>query len=253
LSGVDPDKVKNRPLLIKILRDKPSWHGLCESLGIEDPYGPFNTWAEVLYRGISELRELGILEFEGNPRADPLHDLICVSQTWTKLQTELGLSLRDLVKICNAGPGLAVTPLFGRPPRRADQPDIFVIMPFKLEYDVVYRDHIRKVANKLGLSIERGDEGLDSGDIMKEIWGHIFHAKVVMAECTEPNANVFYELGIVHTLGKPVVMTRMKGKKAPFDISGLRWIEYEYTPPGMIRFEEQLEDFLKVRIARSGQ
>jgi hypothetical protein len=245
MSGIDPDEVKNRPLLIKILRDKPSWRGLCESLKIEDPYDRFNTWAEVLYKGVSELRGLGILEFDGNPRVDPQHDSICVSQTWTTLQTELGLSLRDLVKICNAGRGLAVTPLFGRPPKRVDHPDIFVIMPFKAEYDVVYRDHVKKVANKLGLSIERADEGLDSGEIMKGIWSYIFHAKVVLAECTEQNANVFYELGIVHTLGKPAVMTRMKGKKAPFDIAGLKWIEYEYTPPGMTRFEEQLEAFVK--------
>lgn len=126
-------------------------------------------------------------------------------------------------------------------------------MPFKAEYDVVYRDHVRKVANKLGLSIERADEGLDSGEIMRGIWSYIFHAKVVLAECTERNANVFYELGIVHTLGKPAVMIRMKGKKAPFDIAGLRWIEYEYTPPGMTRFEEQLEDFVKRQVARPDQ
>jgi hypothetical protein len=62
---------------------------------------------------------------------------------------------------------------------------------------------------------------------MKVIWEGIFYAKVVLAEITERNANVFYELGIVHMPGRPFVMMRMKvkGKAAPFDIAGLSWIE----------------------------
>jgi hypothetical protein len=247
MSGVFDD-VKNRPLIIKILRNKPSWRGLCESLEIEDPDSPQNSMAYILYTGVDELRRLGILEFEGNPREEPEHDSIYVSHFWMKLQAELGLSLSDLVKICRAGQGLPVTPFLGRPPKRKDHPDIFVIMPFKEQYDVVYRDHVKKVANKLRLSIKRADETLNSGDIMKGIWADIFYSNVVIADCSERNANVFYELGIAHTLGKQVVMIRKKGTAAPFDIVGLKWIEYEYTPPGMTRFEEQLEDFVNEAI-----
>jgi hypothetical protein len=247
MSGFDPDELRNPPLLIFFLRDNPSWRGLCERLKLEDPYGPYNTSAENLFGEVKALRDLGILEFEGDKRADmERHDSIRVMETWPKLQAGLHLSLRDLVKISEFGRGLAVTPFFGKPPpKRQDQPDIFVIMPFTPDYDVIYRDHVRKVAKKLGRSIMRGDERLDSGEIMKQIWGDMFYAKVILAECTELNANVFYELGIIHTLGKPFVMIRRAGTNPPFDIAGLKWFAYEYTPPGMTDFERRLAEVLR--------
>ncbi len=251
MTGFNLDEVTNRPRLILLLRKKPSWLELCKSLKI-DPYGQYSTITDLLFDEVSELRDLGILEFEDDPRVDPpQHDSIRVSNTWIKLQTGLRVSLHDLVKISRDGRGMAVMPLFGRPPKTDDHPDIFVIMPFNQEYNAVYTDHVKKVAHELGLSVRRADERLDSGEIMKAIWDDIFHAKVVLAECTERNANVFYELGIVHTLGKPTVMIRRKGKNAPFDISGLRWIEYQYTPPGMTEFEQQLAAVVKKQLAQA--
>ena len=240
MSGLDPAEVTNRPQLIVFLRENPSWVELCKWLQI-DPYTPYSTITALLFDEVSDLRELGILEFDDDPRVDPpQHDSIHVSKSWTKLQGGLGLSLHDLVKICRTGRGLAITPLFGRPPQTDDHPDMFVIMPFAPEYDAVYTDHVKKVAGELGLSVKRADEHFESGEIMNAIWSDIFHAKVIVAECTEQNSNVFYELGIVHTLGKPTVMIRRKGTKAPFDIAALRWIEYLYTPPGMSEFEQTL-------------
>ena len=248
MSGFDPAEVTNRPQLILFLRGNPSWVELCKSLQI-DPHSQYSTITDLLFDEVSELRELGILEFESDPRVDPpLHDSIHVSKSWMKLQGGLGLSLHDLVKICRTGRGLAVTPLFGRPRKTDGPPDIFVIMPFTPDYDVVYTDHVRKVANELELSVRRADERLDSGEIMNTIWDDIFHARVVLAECTSRNANVFYELGIVHTLGKPSVMIRRKGENAPFDIAGLRWIEYEYTPRGMTEFEQKLAAVLEKQL-----
>jgi hypothetical protein len=247
MNDFDPDEIFNRPLLILTLRDNPSWRGLCERLKIVDPYDQGKSYVYSLIKEVSALRDLDILEFEGDPWVDQRYDSIRVSDRWKKLQGELGLSLHDLVKISRNGRGLAVTPLFGRPPKMGDHPDIFVIMPFTEDYTRVYTDHVKKVANELELTIGRADDRLDSVDIMKGIWEGIFHAKVVLAEITERNANVFYELGIAHTLGRKFVMIRMKvkGKTAPFDIAGLSWIEYEYTPPGMDDFEKQLAKRVK--------
>jgi hypothetical protein len=246
MNGFDSEELRNGPKLILLSRNEPSWPGLCELLKVEDPYGRYNTWADKLFEEISALRDLDILEFEGNTRFDmQSQDKIRVTEAWVKLQGRLRLSLSGLVKITESGRGLAVTPLFGKPPPKTkDQPDIFVIMPFTPDYEDIYRNHLKKVANKLGRSIRRADENLDSGEIMKQIWREIYYAKVVLAECTEFNANVFYELGIVHTLGKRAVMLRRKGVNAPFDIAGLRWFVYEYTPPGMTDFDRRLADVL---------
>ena len=232
MSSFDPAEISNRPQIMLSVRRDPSWSALCDGFHI-DPYDEYSTITQTLFHDISTLRDLGVLEFEGDPRVDPpRHDSIRVTQKWMELQTALGLSLHDLAKVTRNGRGMAVVPLFGRPLRRADHPDVFVIMPFKERYDAVYADHVRKVAQDLSLSIRRADERLDSGDIMRAVWDDIFHAKIIVAECSERDANVFYELGIVHTLGKAAVMIRQTGADAPFDIARLRWIEYEYTPEG---------------------
>ena len=56
------------------------------------------------------------------------------------------------------------------------------------------------------------------------------------------NANVYYELGISHTLGKPtILLTQTKEvEELPFDIRGLRFIVYEDSIVGSQALEQQL-------------
>ena len=48
------------------------------------------------------------------------------------------------------------------------------------------------------MSVARSDEIFEIGEVMRNVWSHIFHAKIVIADCTGRNANVFYELGCSH-------------------------------------------------------
>jgi hypothetical protein len=250
MSSFDLADISNRPQIILSVRRNPGWRALCEGFGI-DPYGETSTITLGLFHDINELRDVGVLEFDGDPRVDPPHhDSIRVTQKWIDLQTTLGLSLHDLARTTRNGRGIAVVPLFGRPRAQGEHPDVFVIMPYKSQFDAVYVA-LRKVAQDLSLSIRRADERLDSGNIMMGVWDDIFHAKVIVAECSEPNANVFYELGIVHTLGKATVMIRQTGTEAPFDIASLMWIEY--APARMIEFEQRLSAAIKEELPDAGQ
>ena len=65
--------------------------------------------------------------------------------------------------------------------------------------------------------------------IIDDICNSILGADVVVADCTGQNPNVFYELGIAHTLGKDVILLTQSIDDIPFDISHLRFIEYENT------------------------
>jgi nucleoside 2-deoxyribosyltransferase len=47
---------------------------------------------------------------------------------------------------------------------------------------------------------------------------------VVVAEITPVNANVFYELGYAHALGKQTILLAERGRTLPFDVSGYRCI-----------------------------
>jgi hypothetical protein len=42
---------------------------------------------------------------------------------------------------------------------------------------------------------------------MWDVWNSIYSSSIIIADCTGRNPNVFYELGIAHTLGKPVILS----------------------------------------------
>jgi hypothetical protein len=76
---------------------------------------------------------------------------------------------------------------------------------------------------------------------MSEVWSAMFNAYIVIAECTGRNPNVFYELGIAHTLNKPGILITQNIDDVPFDIRQLRHIEYQNTTEGYIDLEKNLE------------
>ncbi len=56
-------------------------------------------------------------------------------------------------------------------------------------------------------------------------------AKVLVAELTTKNPNVFYELGLAHALKKPVVLVSSNEKDVPFDLQPIRVIYYDVNDP----------------------
>ena len=120
----------------------------------------------------------------------------------------------------------------------------FVLMPFSETMDVqnVYGDHVKRVIEKrCGLRCERADDIYDISGVMQSVWEGINRARLIVADLTDRNPNVFYELGIEHTLGKPVVMITQSMDYVPFDLRHLRCIVYEYKPSAIRSFEAALE------------
>ena len=66
---------------------------------------------------------------------------------------------------------------------------------------------------------------------MDQIWSGIMAAKVLVAELTSRNPNVFYELGLAHALQKPVVLISSNGDDVPFDLKHIRVIYYDLNDP----------------------
>ena len=66
---------------------------------------------------------------------------------------------------------------------------------------------------------------------MDQIWSGINAAKVLLAEMTSRNPNVFYELGLAHALQKPVVLVSSNGDDVPFDLKHIRVIYYDVSDP----------------------
>ena len=66
---------------------------------------------------------------------------------------------------------------------------------------------------------------------MDQVWSGINAAKVLVAEMTTKNANVFYELGIAHALKKPIVLVSSNEEDVPFDLKHIRVIYNDKNDP----------------------
>ncbi len=113
-------------------------------------------------------------------------------------------------------------------------------MPFISELKPVFDNHIKPVAKELNLTIARADDFFSQNSIMEEIWSAIAQASILIADCTHKNPNVFYEIGIAHAIGKPVILITQNSSDVPFDLQHRRYIQYAYTPPGMKKFETDI-------------
>ncbi|HEX7137968.1 MAG TPA: hypothetical protein VF219_08990 [Vicinamibacterales bacterium] len=107
----------------------------------------------------------------------------------------------------------------------------FVLMPFKEPFETYYRAIIEPAVTSAGLMSVRGDSIFRPSPIMADIWQMIQDASVLVAEMTEKNANVFYELGLAHALGKPVILISETITDVPFDLQALRVILYDKNNP----------------------
>ncbi|NOU17617.1 MAG: tetratricopeptide repeat protein [Bacteroidales bacterium] len=105
---------------------------------------------------------------------------------------------------------------------------IFVIMPFKDEFNNVY-DSIERAAKDIGYDCEKANEKYTENSIWCDrICKNIQKAQYVIADTTEKNPNVFYELGFAQALDNthPIIITQ-NVKDVPFDIAPINLIEYK--------------------------
>jgi hypothetical protein len=108
--------------------------------------------------------------------------------------------------------------------------ECFVIMPFKEEFHYFYLYMQAHIKAKHGVTCRRGDADVLDVPLLDKIRGYIERADVLIADCSGRNPNVFYELGMAHTLGKRVILiTREKVEEAPADIRHYEFIKYEPT------------------------
>ena len=108
----------------------------------------------------------------------------------------------------------------------------FVIMPFAAPLGEYFSKIYEPAIQKAGLKAVRADDDIfGTGKIIDQIWNGINSAKVLIAELTNRNPNVYYELGIAHALKKPVVLVCSNEQDVPFDLKHIRVIYYNMFDP----------------------
>lgn len=107
----------------------------------------------------------------------------------------------------------------------------FVMMPFGAWSDRYYKELFSVAIKEAGMEPVRADELFSTGTVIEQIWEQIQKAKILLADLTAKNANVFYELGLAHAARKPVVFVSGDVQDVPFDLRHLRVIIYDINDP----------------------
>lgn len=135
---------------------------------------------------------------------------------------------------------LSVTPPRRQRPSAFDIPDneeidrklVSVMMPFQASFNGVY-NAVKAAASDLKLTCNRADDIWDHTSIIQDVVSLIDRAKVVICDCTGRNANVFYEAGIAHTLGRDVIFITQNAGDIPFDLAHIRYVAYLNNTEGL--------------------
>jgi hypothetical protein len=224
------EEIGNGALILRLLRDCRTWESLCDQFQYASPPDlEANTAVMGLHQKLREMRELGLVAFEEKTIDGKMAiGDITVTPLWQKIRVAFGgMSLSEVALLSRYAKGMAITPVFGRPKPPKDNVDVFVLMPFNTKLEKVYTDHIKKLGDALAVSIQRADERFSPRPFMEKVWDGICAARLVIADCTEKNPNVFYEIGVAHTVGKKVILLTRSEADIPSDIRHFEYIIYD--------------------------
>jgi hypothetical protein len=122
----------------------------------------------------------------------------------------------------------------------------FVMMPIGGWFDRYYQEIYVPAIKEAGFEPVRADELFHTGSVVEQIWEQIEKAKLLLADLTGRNPNVFYELGLAHAARKPVIFTASVLEDVPFDLRHLRVIIYEIKEPGWAnKLGKSISDYLR--------
>ena len=121
----------------------------------------------------------------------------------------------------------------------------FILMPFKDEFAPVY-EAIKEAIVGAGLKASKANDlnNFNPRAAMEEILKGIAEANVVVADMTGANANVFYEVGIAHTVKENVVLITQDTSKLPFDSQHIPHIPYNSSEEGLRNLTKQLNQVI---------
>ncbi len=132
--------------------------------------------------------------------------------------------------------------VFEIPAKPQNEKLITVMLPFKLQPSF---DAIKTACDNLNLECKKANDIWENATFIQDIFELIFTSKVVVADFTGKNPNVFYEVGIAHTLGKTVIPITQSLDDVPADLGHHRALKYLPNAQGYIELTSDIEKRLK--------
>jgi len=138
-------------------------------------------------------------------------------------------------------------------------PLCFVAMPFGkkpasggrlIDFDAVYTQIIAPAIRDANLDPLRADEEQAGGIIHKPMFERLILCEYAVADLTNANANVFYELGVRHAVrpASTVLLFAVDCGQLPFDVAPLRAVPYQLNADGKPYEAAQARSILAERL-----
>ncbi|WP_255151337.1 nucleoside 2-deoxyribosyltransferase [Halorarius halobius] len=123
-----------------------------------------------------------------------------------------------------------------------DERNAFVILPFNEQFEELYKDIIEPVLEEEGYEVNKADSMGSQRNIIEDVIKGIVNSDLLIADLTNLNPNVFYELGIAHGIGVPTVLITQDLDELPFDLSAYHTIEYSRVYNEIDELKEEISE-----------
>lgn len=195
--------------------------------------------------------ELGLTEYELNRTHWALKDvdlaaeLMAAGDVKSEQINALPPHFRRLFGPDAIGTPVHAQPTIFRVPQGHIENDLVsVMLPFAAEFTPVF-DALRQAGQGLRLRVLSANNVWEETEIIQDIFSLIYRSKVVICDFSGRNPNVFYEAGIAHTLGRPVIPIVQHVDDIPFDLRHHRHIVYLNNAEGRQALLQELTPRLR--------
>ena len=127
---------------------------------------------------------------------------------------------------------------------------VFIIAPFDADGERVH-DTLRRAIEEAGFRVVQHRDAVRPGaELTSSILHSIREADLIIADVSQQNPSVFYELGFAHALRKPTILlfNSKSGSGLPSDLDGLQYIAYD--PADFRRLADVIKTMTRYNLAR---
>jgi len=97
------------------------------------------------------------------------------------------------------------------------------------------RDYlVKKVFQAPEWRVVRADDESSPDSITTQVIERLVTADLIVADLTDHNPNVFYELAVAHGYERPIIQIMKDGQSIPFDVGDQRVIFYDLADPASV-------------------
>ena len=138
-----------------------------------------------------------------------------------------------------------VKPIFKTKDVPVKKGSALVVMPLEAYWSESIWMHIQDTLGAMGFASKRTGS-LYIENRLEDTWMALNEAEVIIADLTYKHPDVFYKLGIAHTLGKPLLLITQHARDLPNDFKHHTHIVYDNNIYGLQRLAERIVEWIKL-------